>query len=303
MPEISDPDMLAQPDFDFRSFNNELLDSNGASNLLTPEDAFSVIDEAVSDFPTLSKPRSPPDSRGSTTSDGQSFQGFRWESRCCCLIRALDLLKQLFPNASTACTRSSGQGYENAASQLPAIQSVVAENERTIEAISNMLQCPCSQDDYLLAIMSLIVFKVLGWYAAAARNAPVTDDSHSPSKSHPDQRRQSSCHSEQVLQFPTVAGSYCIDGEDQGRMAAQLILGELHRVQRLVNLLSQRLKRHGMRNGTVGVPNGAADGQDTLSDGGSTSPFSATMLDHLEADLRKRLRTLSLEIVDMLRRG
>ena len=51
------------------------------------------------------------------------------------------------------------------------------------------------------------------------------------------------------------------------------------------------------------MANSAADGKDTPSDGESTSPFSAIMLDQLEADLRKRLRALSLEIVDMLRRG
>jgi hypothetical protein len=169
---------------------------------------------------------------------------------------------------------------------------VIAENEQTIEAISSMLQCPCSQDGYLLTIMSLIVFKALGWYAAAARETPealVTDDGQSSSKSPPGHHGHPSCHSEQVLQFPVVVGSYHIDGEDQGRMAAQLVLSELYRVQRLVNQLSKRLK--------------AADGQDIGCDGDNTSPFSATMLNQLEADLRKRLRALSLEIVEMLRRG
>lgn len=301
--ETSDHDVLAQSHISSRGVNNG-LDSNDGAALLPPEDAFSVLDEAVAELSTLSKPRSPPNSRASTTtSDAPSFQGCRSESPCSCLIRALGLLKQLSPNTSTACTRSKRQGYENATCQLPTIQSVVAENEQTIEAISNMLQCPCSQDGYLLAIMSLIVFKVLDWYSAAARETPVTDDSQTPSQSHPVHRRHSLCHSEKVLQSPTVVGSYCIDGEDQGRMAAQLVLSELHRVQRLINLLSKRLKGHGTCNGAVVTSNTAADGQDTLSDGESTLPFSATMLDQLEADLRKRLRALSSEIVDMLRRG
>ena len=151
--------------------------------------------------------------------------------------------------------------------------------------------------------MSLIVFKVLGWYAAAARETPMgADGNASPNQPLPGRRRQNSYNCEEVLQYPTVVGSYCIGGDDQGRMAAQLVLSELHRVQRLVNQLSMRLKSQGMRNG-AGSPSSSSDSQDSVSDGESALPFSATMLDQLEVDLRKRLRTLSLEIVEMLRRG
>jgi len=306
VPETSDHEISAQPHIDSRGVNNGLLNSNGDAAFLIPEDAFSVIDEAVFELPTLSKPCSPSNSRASTTSNAQSSQGFGSESPCCCLIRALDLLKQPFPNASTVCTRSR-QGYEHALRQLPTIQSVVAENEQIIKAITNILQCPCSQDGYLLTIMSLIVFKVLSWYAAAARETPVTNDNSQSSSNffHPNYRQSSLRHSEQVLQCSTAVGNYCIEGENQGHTAAQLVLGELHRVQRLINLLSQQFKDHGMHYGTVVGPyHSAADGQDTLSNKDSTfSPFSAIMLNQLEADLRKRLRALSSEIVDMLRRG
>lgn len=281
--------------------NNSLLDFdvNGDFNFMT-EDAFSFIDKAVSELPSVSKPLSPPNSRGSTTSDAPCFQDFRSESSCSCLIRALGLLKQLFPDASTACARARMQPSENNTCQLPTIQCVLVENEQAIDAVSTMLQCQCSQDEYLLAIISLIVFKVLGWYAAAARQTPVTDGSRSPAMSNPDPRQLSSPHSEQVLQSPAVAGSYSIDGEDQGRMAAQLVLSKLHRVQQLVNVLSQQLKGHRTRDGTI-TPNSAADGTDTPPDRESTSHFSERMLEQLEADLRKRLRALSLDIVDTLR--
>lgn len=303
MSEKSNPEILTQPHIDSRGVNNGLQDPNNVAAHLIPEDAFSVIDEAVLELPALFRPPSPSDSRVSTTSDAQRFQGFRSESSCCCLTRALGLLKQLFPNVPKACTQSKKQGDEIVTCHLPTSQSVVAENKQIIEAISNMLQCPCSQDGYLLVIMSLIVFKVLDWYAAAACEMSVTNNNQSSSKSHADYRRNSLCRPEMMLQSSKVMSSYCIDDEDQGRMATQLILSELHRAQRLVNLLSQRLKSHLTRNGRVSKSNNAADDQDTLSDGESTSSFSATMMGQLEADLRKRLRALSLEIVDMLRRG
>ncbi|MCJ1400477.1 hypothetical protein MMC11_003683 [Xylographa trunciseda] len=298
------PKIRSQPHIDFAGISSSSLDSNGAAALFIPEDAFSVIDETAADFSTLFEPRSPPNSRASSSGDAQSFQDFRSESRCCCLIRALGLFEQLFPNASTTCTSSRNQGFENVTCcQLPTMRSIVAENEQTIETINSMLQCPCSQDCYLLAIMSLMVFKILDSYAAAARETPATDGSQRTTKSHRNLQRHSSYYSKQVLQFPTVVGSYCIDGDDQGRMAAQSILGELHRVQRLVNLLSERLTGHGRRNGEVGTPSSAGSDQDTVPEGQRTPPFFNPMLDQLEADLRNRLRALSLEIIDMLRRG
>ena len=85
-------------------------------------------------------------------------------------------------------------------------------------------------------------------------------------------------------------------------MAAQLVLSELHRVQRLLNLLSQRLKGQPIGSSTVGTPNSALDGQDTPLEAESPLPFSSKMLDQLETDMRNRLRALSLEIIDVLRR-
>lgn len=303
-PENFDAETLAQSHIDFRAVNNGLLGSDSVAGFSLPDDPFSIIDEAGSELPTQSRPRSPPNSRIPTASEARNPQDFRSQSPRCCLIRALGLLNQLFPNASKTCTHSGKQDHEKATYPLPTIQSVIAENEETIEAICNMLQCPCSQDGHLLVIMSLIVFKVLRWYAAVARKRPMTDENQSPSKSSPDQGQSPLSHSEQVLQSSTAVGSYLLDGEDQGRMAAQLVLSKLHPVQRLVNLLSERLRGHGMRNGmAMGTPNSTAESQDTPVDGESTSPFSASMLNQPEADLRKRLRALSLEIVEMLRRG
>ena len=287
-PEMSDFDVLDQPQFDCRRLNNGFLEFDGAATSLIPEDAFSFVGEAVFKVPAESKPHSLPDSRDSATSDGSFFQDFFWESKCCCLIRALDLLKQLFPDASTVCMYSRRQGYESTTSPVLTIQSVVAKNEQTIEAISGMLQCSCSGDDYLLTIMSLAIFKVLGWYTT------VMDGSQNPSWSHADNQRQPLYHSEQGLQSPLIMGGYCIDGEDQCRRVAQLILSGLNRVQRLVNQLSQRLRSHGMRNRTTSGLNGPADGQSVFSDRVYPSPFSATILVQLEADLRKRLEDFGI---------
>ena len=199
------------------------------------------------------------------------------------------------------------------------VQSAIAENERIVEAMDSILQCPCSQDVYLLTVLSLVVFKVLDRYAAAARAAPTVTPALSlpttngynklniPSSPYPSLPQK---HSLARLPGSTSnSSSLCIDrDEDSGRVAAQMILSELHRAQRLVNELSARFKAHRMSGTETGsaprstLPNDPME--DVLCDGGGgpTRPFSNTMLDQLEADLRARLRGVSLKILEMIRR-
>ncbi|KAK5654599.1 hypothetical protein OQA88_7229 [Cercophora sp. LCS_1] len=227
------------------------------------------------------------------------------DSPGCCLIRALELLKKLFPGSgSCTCQEGPGSDPHGGRHQIPTIQRVITENKQTLEAIQAMLQCPCSDADssYLLAVISLVVFKVLGWYKAAVKDLPGASGdtawSESPGSPESDRaksdvgrhttlcnRRRPSCHAEQVLQTPAVIDGYRLDGDDQARMSAQLVLSELHRVQRLINVLASRLKPE----------NAELDSPDTPF-------FSPAWFGHLEVDLRKRVRTLSHEIVELLKR-
>lgn len=95
------------------------------------------------------------------------------------------------------------------------------------------------------------------------------------------------CHAERVLNTPAVVGEYRIEGQDQPRMAAQLVLSELHRVQRLISLLSRRLK-------TIHC--------DMTADAVDEGPFfSKAWFGSLESDIRNRVRSLSVEITQMLK--
>ena len=227
------------------------------------------------------------------------------EPRRCCMSIALELLMQLFPNAPTACTLP---GSQPAACTVPTMDSVISENKRIIEAISKLLDCPCSQDEYLLAIVSLVVFKIMAWYSAAAGDKSMMDSGMSgnnPFVTRPEQGGPSS-FGEHVLHVPTTIGSYCVDGNDRSRMAAQLVLSELHRVQRLVNSLSKRLESIRVRNCSLPSPSSASscygDSGDSQIMDAKVSPLSAPTFAQLETDLRKRLRMVSSETIDILRR-
>ncbi|MCJ1400480.1 hypothetical protein MMC11_003686 [Xylographa trunciseda] len=309
MPDMSDGDVLDQTYFFSTGFDSSgsSSSSNSSKNVFDTIPAFkdvnsedAVSDDVVSEFLVLSNDRSPPDCRVSPICDVQSPQDPRTpDSPCFCLVEALGLMKQLFPNNSPACTTSSTQGFDNHIT-IPTIQAVIAQNEQTVNAVSRMLQCSCSQDGYLLAIVSLIVFKVLGWYAAAARKIPSSDDTSSSVQNQWTSDFRHRPHAEQVLHNPATVGSYGLDGEDSARMAAQLVLGKLHCVQRLVNQLSTKLKVQAAKNG------GGADTPDSLgyesADSETPVPFSALTLDQLEVDLRRRLKALSLDIREGLRR-
>ena len=290
-PDLPNSDILDQSHFFSTGAD---ISSKGSTTLF---DTSPVFEDAMYDLLALSTPESPSTSRASTCSDVQGYQGPSEANEACfCLGRSLGLMKQLFPKPSTPCTTSTTQRLDKDTA-VPTIQVVMAKNERMIEAVGTMLRCSCSQDGYLLTILSLIVFKVLSWYAAAARTMPSSDDN---SQSVPGSRTPHSPHSsssEQMVQEPAVIGGYHLDGEDSARMAAQLVLGELHRVQRLMNQLSAKLNVQAAKSG-VDTPNSLGGGN---SDSETTLPLSGLILDQLGVDLRKRLRALSLEIVKGLR--
>ena len=241
----------------------------------------------------------------------------------CCLVRALDILKPLFPGSATCTCHGAISGpeshYRNS-SDFPTTEHVVTRNKETLEAIRAMLECPCSSPDngYLLAVISLAVLKVLGWYKAAVQDLPFSSPAStyptSPWKAqqHAQQPEDGSrfrrakdpttarggrraCHTEHVLQTPAVIDGYRLEGDDQGRMAAQLVLSELHRVQRLVNVLGSRLQQQHQHQDEGNSSSSGVGGLEGAF-------FSPVWFGQLEGDLRGRVRGLSLEIVDMLSR-
>lgn len=310
--EIPDMNLFATADL-FPSTTN----SSSTRSTETLADAFTASDDAVSQPSSLSCHSS---LLGRATSFIKDTHNADEESRrtaqqpsCSCLVQALGFMKRLFAsNNSGACSAWTRQGLDKTTIIL-SIQAVIAQNKATIEAVSTMLQCSCSQDGYLLAITSLIVFKVLNWYAVVARKASSLQDlsvdgcSRQPSPSHEHQQQQQQQQSkqsqQQVSPNPTVIGEYCLGGADSARMAAQLILSELHQVRRLVDQLSAKLKMQGPKSEKTG--GGDADETtleriDLLQE--MTLPLSASMYNHLDVDLRKQLRTLSSEMIDRLRK-
>ncbi|KAI9373003.1 Sterigmatocystin biosynthesis regulatory protein [Aspergillus egyptiacus] len=225
----------------------------------------------------------------------------------CCLAICLDILMRLFPNAGVGCERP---GHEGGPGRLFTIESVIEDNKQILDTVQTVLDCRCAEDEYVVTLVSLVVLKALGWYVAVARDrssdAGREDDFNNWVTAQDGRRRYSvsSSFEEQVLHLPTVIGSYCVDGHHQSRMAAQLVLSELYRVQRLVTQVSRRLesvRRRSSSSSSSTSTSTSSLGPD--SEGGLATPLSSTTLAHLEDDLRKRLRAVSSETIGILRRA
>nr|AAM02986.1 AFLR [Aspergillus nomiae] len=218
-----------------------------------------------------------------------------FETRYCCFSLALQTLTHLFPHAPLGCQLRL-TGGEDSSCNLTTIDMVLSGNKKATDVVRNILGCSCAQDGYLLSMVVLIVLKVLAWYAAAAgTQCPSTavggnnssDSSGSSRSSSSSSNSPTTVSEERVLHVPSLVGGHCVDEEDQPRVAAQLVLSELHRVQSLVNLLAKRLQEGG--DDAAGMPAHHP-----------ASPFSLLGFSGLEANLRHRLRAVSSNIINFL---
>ncbi|KAL5330271.1 hypothetical protein ACEPPN_003797 [Leptodophora sp. 'Broadleaf-Isolate-01'] len=211
-----------------------------------------------------------------------------WKSTCNCLTVAFEYMRKFSSTHPAAFALSPGP--DNSVTRLtsnsctPSAQDVVMENKHTIEVVSNILQCSCADDAYLLTTLSMVIFKILARYTTAAQNQPgrVTRHDNMSSDTSSD------------LRISHDDDSY------RGRLATQTILGELHHIQKLVNQLSLRLKIRGMVIGRDGEGDCMMMSTSTESE---MENFSATTLNQMEMDLRKCLGTLSSGIISVLRQS
>ncbi len=265
MSSIPNVDILAQKTM---FSNGGVLDTTGSMSFDSLFDTFPAFDDALLGnlgFPTPSS--LPVNTRaGAPTTDGDmnSVQD-PLDTQCSCLTRALRLMGQLFQPSPNSCIISAAASQQSniikdiPPQQSPTIETVISENETTVEAVGEMLCCPCSHDGYLLTILSLIISKVLGRYAAAGHNTvyPSSNTSNASTSGNGHQSRPSLSRTRSSSPSswsnshpdPPIAGSYGFDSVDHSaRMAAQLVLSKLHHVRHIVNELSPKLRAQAARN-------------------------------------------------------
>lgn len=290
--------------------------ANDIESLLIPAERIN-LDHASLDTPstldllgTLSGPSSTVSNVHSLPTGKTSMADITDTSPCGCLMHALDLLKKLSSGSSSSRTAFTSPdamevpGTVNASS----VQIVVLENKQSMEAVSSKLVCSsCADDSFLLTVLSMIVLKVLERYAAVAHSQP-NKTGKSEAEADKSARLSNSIVSggDDWMRMSSHSHNGTYDATGSGRMASRLVLSELHRVQRLVNQLSPKLKGPKEREGqNIGPKLRYWGGPRVTGDGDriSMAPILAGTLDQMERDVRKSLSTLSTEIINGLRQG
>ncbi|KAK4234618.1 hypothetical protein C8A03DRAFT_18516 [Achaetomium macrosporum] len=249
-----------------------------------------------------------PPAAGSPDAATPSYATNDTSTACSCLGRALDLLERLSlsnkPPGSVATVDSAS---------VCVVRAVLQENRHGIEAIESMLACSsCTRDGFLLTVLAMAVLKILERYDAASQCQPA------PERGTRTAERQEREASEDKPAVNDSSGRRCM-------AAAQLVLSELYRAQRVVNKLSPRLKApaivessrsrdsvdDGVSVASDGLQKGAIPKGGDCSSSSSVqlmaapapapSPFSAATLAGVESDLRKNLGSLSAGIIESLR--
>lgn len=213
------------------------------------------------------------------------------KAACDCFDSSCSLLRRLTPNSLVH--HSAGVGAsKDRPTNLPSFDSVIAQNDIVLDAVSRMTNCRGAHDSSLLALLSMVVFRAIGWYAAAAASAKT-----SKAVEHDDPRRMASpCFP--IVQPPTnsiLGENY--PGERPGHAACQLVLSKVYNVQRIINQLSTCLQTAAAELRKTTAPNVADStailAQDLLLNGAILDVTSGRMMGELEANLRARLRELS----------
>ncbi|KAI3318554.1 hypothetical protein HD806DRAFT_511978 [Xylariaceae sp. AK1471] len=256
------------------------------------------------DHPITPKPATPPSNDTALPTADTPMSGLS-ESDCSCLLQALDLMKDLSQADLTVCNAGSMVSptaqYTNCSDQRGNLspRAVVLENKKAIQAISAMLRCSCSEDAYLLTLLSMIILKMLERYALAVQNHSKLRSEDSSSN---DTSRATYSISPSRVHSPHNGGP--------GRIAIQLILSELHHIQGLVNQLSPKMKLRslGPAEGAGGTDKKETSHKDhqastasTFSNNDPLLPFSTTTMNRIEMDIRQSLSTLSSGIIKVLR--
>lgn len=215
-----------------------------------------------------------------------------------CLDVALQLMASLSAQDSPHTSSLNQIGsFPPQSDKIQSTETIIAKNKQVIDTINQILQSSSIQDGYCLVVINLIVSRVLNRYASAARQHPFdTQDNHNILNNIPTPINTST-------KWSMGAGGVSSDPLQNQKInpkTAQRVLSELYQVEGLIDKLSSSMQLCTKRSEILSNGGGFSS-----SDSGAAapvaSPFSTAVLGQLDTELRKRLSTVSLELIDGLR--
>jgi hypothetical protein len=140
-----------------------------------------------------------------------------------CTQFAFQILNSLYSPPSA---QPSFDDFNGAADGLPTLDAVLSANKAAVESLSALLGCPCSANPHFSTTIAFSITKILSWYQAIAG---VAQDIVSPINT----RMEAFTHT------PILLGDFKLEVEDEETFRTQIILGELRKVEKLIDMFSE----------------------------------------------------------------
>jgi hypothetical protein len=268
---------------------------NITSHLGVETSPWSTKDTAVG-TPTVCSPHAPPTSHVFNQLDLLSLQEPMFNSACSCLPHVLELVKGELPSPHQGSASLRSETFRTEIIPPSTVNLWLGRERKAVEAIHRLLTCQCSWDSYVISIISLTIFKVTVSYKTAA------DELLRSSKADgkpPTGIGNSSSHFDTQLKSPTEAENCELNGNEQDAVAAaQRLLYNFNRLQRLVNAVSQKLSNHRGGKQGMGLSEGmVSDTSDYISY--ILFPIFSTTFTQLEIDLSRQRHAISAKFVGL----
>lgn len=183
------------------------------------------------------------------------------ENRTPCITTATQYLRTLHIRQKNCLYQHISTSQDINEPEAPRMSgSVLKCNKEAGMSVCRMLQCACALRPQNQLILASICSRLVVWYRAMIRacfSHRFSNNSNAQSFEKPDL-------AEKVVHEAVTIGDHLVDNPDLGRnIQAQVILGELGHLQRLVDTLSLRIRQTGMDTGadgsSVGLPQIAHD--------------------------------------------
>lgn len=140
-----------------------------------------------------------------------------------CTQFAFQILNSLYSPPSS---QPSFDDFKGTADSLPTLDAVLSANKAAVEGLSALLSCPCSANPHFSTTIAFSITKILSWYQAIAG---VAQDIVSPINT----RMEAFTHT------PILLGDFKLEVEDEETFRTQIILGELRKVEKLIDMFSE----------------------------------------------------------------
>jgi hypothetical protein len=141
-----------------------------------------------------------------------------------CTQFAFQTLNSLYAPPSS---QPSANDFNGSSDGLPTLDSVLSTNKTAVDKLYVLLGCPCSANPHFSTTIAFTVTKILSWYQAIAGVSSQDDfPVNTPM--------------EAFTHTPISLGDFRLEVEDEDTFRTQLVLGELRKVEKLIDKFSDR---------------------------------------------------------------